>query len=220
MDREFWLERWASGRLGWHRSDVNPHLADLWPAMPVPAGGRVFVPLAGKSVDMKWLADRGHAVVGVEISDQACREFFAEQGLEPGVDRVGRWIRYSGGGVELLCGDFFDLDSDLLGTVDGVFDRASLIALPPEMRPDYVAKMAELLPHRPPVLLVTLEYHQGQMDGPPFAVWEGELAELFAGPYAIERLRDWDILAESPRFQEQGLTQLHEKAFRLTPNPD
>ena len=89
MDREFWLERWESGRLGWHRDTVNPHLADFWDAMPVADGARVFVPLAGKSVDMKWLADRGHSVVGVEISDQACREFFADHGLEPGVDRAG-----------------------------------------------------------------------------------------------------------------------------------
>ena len=217
MDREFWLERWESGRLGWHRDEVNPHLADFWEHLGVAEGARVFVPLAGKSVDMKWLADRGHSVVGVEISDQACREFFAEHGLEPGVDRVGTWIRYRAGGLELLCGDYFELDAELLGPVDAVFDRASLIALPPEMRPDYVAKMADLLPQRPPVLLVTLEYPQAQMNGPPFAVWEGELAKLFEGRYAIERLRDWDILAESPRFQEQGLTRLHEKAFRLTP---
>lgn len=217
MDRDFWLERWRSRRLGWHREEVNPHLADLWERMPVAADARVFVPLCGKSVDMKWLADRGHPVVGVEISDQACREFFAEQGLEPGVDRVGTWIRYAAGGVEILCGDFFELDRDLLGPVDAVFDRASLIALPPEMRPDYAAKLAELLPARPPMMLVTLEYHQAQMNGPPFAVWEGELDRLLGQDYAVERLRDWDVLEDSPRFKEQGLTELHEKVFRLTP---
>lgn len=216
MDREFWLARWESRRLGWHREDVNPHLADFWNDMPMAEGARVFVPLCGKSVDMKWLADRGHPVVGVEISDQACREFYAEHGLEPGVERAGEWIRYRGGGVELLCGDYFALDAELLGPVDAVFDRASLIALPPEMRPDYADRLAGLLPHGPPVLLVTLEYPQAQMNGPPFAVWEGEVGELFGARYAIERVRDWDVLAESPRFREQGLTRLHEKVYRLT----
>ena len=43
MDREFWLERWESGRLGWHRDTVNPHLADLWAAMPVPAAGPIHM---------------------------------------------------------------------------------------------------------------------------------------------------------------------------------
>ncbi|MFB6260858.1 MAG: thiopurine S-methyltransferase, partial [Thiohalorhabdaceae bacterium] len=105
MDREFWLERWRSQRLGWHREEVNPHLADFWDRMPIGGNARVFVPLCGKSVDMKWLANRGHPVVGVEISDQACREFFADHGLEPGVERVGSWIRYTAGGVEILCGD-------------------------------------------------------------------------------------------------------------------
>jgi len=216
MDREFWLQRWESRRLGWHREDVNPHLADFWETMPVADGARVLVPLAGKSVDMKWLADRGHAVVGVEISDQACREFFADHDLEPGVDRAGSWIRYVAGGVELLCGDYFELEPELLGRVDAVFDRASLIALPPEMRPAYADKLAELAPGLPPALLVTLEYPQTQMDGPPFAVWEGEVEHLLGERWAIERLRDWDILAESPRFREQGLTRLHEKVYRLT----
>jgi len=216
MDREFWLDRWQSRRLGWHREEVNPHLEAFWDAMPVAPGARVFVPLCGKSVDMKWLADRGHPVVGVEISDQACREFFEEQGLEPGVDRADGWIRYSAGGVELLCGDYFDLDPELLGPVDAVFDRASLIALPPEMRSPYADKQAALLPHWPPVLLVTIAYHQSQMDGPPFAVWEGEVRDLFGDRYRLENLRDWDVLAESPGFAEQGLTELHEKVFRLT----
>ncbi|MEF8792853.1 thiopurine S-methyltransferase [Thiohalorhabdus sp.] len=216
MDREFWLERWRSRRLGWHREEVNPHLADFWPHMPVAADARVFVPLCGKSVDMKWLAHRGHRVVGVEISDSACREFFHENGLEPRVDRLGTWIRYAAAGVTILCGDFFELDRDLLGPVDAVFDRASLIALPPQMRPDYTAKLRELLPSAPPMLLVTLEYHQHQMNGPPFAVWEDELDRLLGAHYATEHLRDWDVLEDSPRFKEQGLTELHEKVFRLT----
>ena len=216
MDREFWLERWKSNRLGWHREDVNPHLADFWPRMPVPEGGRVFVPLCGKSVDMHWLAGRGHPVVGVELSEKACDDFYTEHGQSPAIEPAGGFSRYRAGGVEILCGDYFDLDTDLLGPVAGVFDRASLIALPPEMRPAYAEALRALLPAGTPVLLVNLEYPQDEMEGPPFSVREGEIEELFSGTWRIERLRDWDVLAERPDFRDQGLTELREKVFLLT----
>ncbi len=216
MDREFWLERWKSNQLGWHREEVNPHLADFWPEMPVPAEGRVFVPLCGKSVDLHWLAARGHPAVGVELSRQACDDFYAEHGLTPEIEPVGDFLRYHAGGVEILCGDFFHLEPGLPEPVAGVFDRASLIALPPEMRPGYADTLETLLPGRPPVLLVTIEYPQPEMEGPPFSVGEEEVATLFGGSRSIQRLRDWDVLAESPRFREQGLTELHEKVFRLS----
>ncbi|MFP4616416.1 MAG: thiopurine S-methyltransferase [Thiohalospira sp.] len=217
MDREFWLDRWKNNHLGWHLEKVNPHLLDFWPEMPVPEGGRVFVPLCGKTVDMHWLAtERGHPVVGVEISEQACREFFAEHGLEPEVADEGAFRRFSAAGVTILCGDFFDLDRAALGPVDGVFDRASFIALPPEMRERYARAMHDLLPNRPPILFWTLEYPQEEMNGPPFAVHEPEMQALYGEAYELETLRLWDVWEESPGFQEAGVTELREHVYRLT----
>ncbi|KPV39031.1 thiopurine S-methyltransferase [Thiohalorhabdus denitrificans] len=217
MDREFWLDRWKNNRINWHLEKVNPHLLDFWPEMPVPAGGRVFVPLCGKTVDMHWLAaERGHTVVGVELSEQACRDFYAENGMEPEVTEDGPFLRFHAGGVTILCGDFFDLDADRLGPVDGVFDRASFIALPPEMRERYGRAMHDLLPSRPPILFWTLEYPQEQMSGPPFAVHEPELETLYGSTYELETLRLWDVLEESPGFREAGVTELREHVYRLT----
>jgi thiopurine S-methyltransferase len=217
MDRAFWLDRWKNNDIGWHKEEVNPHLVDLWPYLTVPAGGRVFVPLCGKTLDLYWLAQvRGHPVVGVELSDKACQEFYAEHLLEPEVEEVGGFRRYYAAGVEILCGDFFDLHRDVLGEVHAVFDRASLAALPPDMRSRYAAHLEALCPERPPILFWTLDYPQHEMEGPPFAVAEGEVAELFGNDYQHELLRDWDVLDESPRFQELGLTRLHERVYRLT----
>ncbi|MFA9462374.1 thiopurine S-methyltransferase [Thiohalorhabdus methylotrophus] len=217
MDREFWLDRWRNNKLGWHLETVNPHLLDFWPGMPVPSRGRVFVPLCGKSLDMAWLArECGHAVVGVELSEVACREFFSENGMEPQVEDAGAFSQFAAEGITLLCGDLFDLDAHTLGPVDGVFDRGSLIALPPEMRIRYAGHMESLLPARPPVLCVTLDYPQQEMAGPPFSVGPEEVESLFGNGYRVECLRDWDVLDESPRFREQGLTALHERVFRLS----
>jgi thiopurine S-methyltransferase len=215
MDREFWLDRWHSNRIGFHLEEVNPHLRDFWPAMPVAAGARVFVPLCGKALDLAWLAGQGHPVVGVEISEKAVLDFFAEQGLEPERVAEGGFVRFRAGGIEILWGDYFALDAETLGPVDAVFDRASLIALPPEMRERYVSHLRGLLPHQPPMLLVTLEYPQEQMSGPPFAVSEAEVRALCEPGYRVSMERDWDVLAESPGFRERGLTSLRERVYRL-----
>ncbi len=216
MDRDFWLQRWHSGRLGWHLEEVNPHLLQLWPGVGVPPPGRVFVPLCGKTRDLAWLAGRGHAVVGVEISEQGVRELFAEHGWDPQVTDLGAFRRYQAGSVTVLCGDFFDLTEEVLGPVAAVFDRAALIALPRVMRQRYAAHLKRLLPNRPPILMITLEYPSGQMEGPPFAVPEQEIATLFGSHWRIRRLRDNDVLDANPRFREKGLTALREKALLLT----
>jgi len=182
----------------------------------VPPAGRVFVPLCGKTRDLAWLADRGHAVVGVEISEQGVQGFFADHGWEPEVDELGAFRRYRSGPVTVLCGDFFDLTAEALGPVAAVFDRAALIALPGDMRRRYAAHLKRLLPNRSPILLITLEYPPDQMAGPPFAVTEQEIATLFGSDWRIRRLRDSNVLDENPRFREKGLTALREKALLLT----
>lgn len=216
MDQDFWLQCWHSGRLGWHLEQVNPHLVQLWPEIGAPPPSHVFVPLCGKTRDLAWLADRGHAVVGVEISERGVQEFFADRGWEPEVTELGAFRRYRAAPVTVLCGDFFDLTAEALGPVAAVFDRAALIALPPNMRRRYAAHLQRLLPHRPPILVITLEYPPGRMEGPPFAVTEQEIVTLFGSEWRIRRLRDLDVLDEHPRFREKGLTALREKALLLT----
>jgi thiopurine S-methyltransferase len=37
---------------------------------------KVFVPFCGKVLEMKWLAENGHVVVGVEVSEDSIMQFF------------------------------------------------------------------------------------------------------------------------------------------------
>lgn len=177
-------------------------------------GETVFVPLCGKSVDLRWLADQGAHVVCVELSPIAVESFFAEQGLTPRTSKEGGFAVWKSGPIRVLCGDYFALTPAHLAGVQAVYDRAALIALPPERRADYVAHLDRLLPGARRTLLVTLEYPQQQMQGPPFSVAEREVHSLFAGA-RIERLGTQDVLADNPRFREKGLTRLLECAYRI-----
>jgi thiopurine S-methyltransferase len=217
MNPEFWQERWQRNEIGFHQQEINAHLQDFWPHLGVPAGGRVFVPLCGKSRDLLWLRARGHEILGVELSPIAVRDFFAENGLAPQTSRRGAFHLCEADGLAVLCGDFFALGSQDLEGVVGVYDRASLIALPPDMRPRYAAHLMTILPKDAPILLVTMEYPQAEMNGPPFAVHEDEVRGLYEKRYEITRLFTKDILAENARFRERGLSALSEKVYQLVP---
>ncbi|MDT8321303.1 MAG: hypothetical protein RQ826_12330 [Xanthomonadales bacterium] len=82
MQPDFWHARWHNDEIGFHRSDIHPALRAYWRKAAVGADTPVLVPLCGKSLDLRWLAQRGHAVTGIELSEKAVPEFFYEADLE------------------------------------------------------------------------------------------------------------------------------------------
>lgn len=188
-----------------------------WRELGLPAGSRVFVPLSGKSRDMLWLRDADFEVLGVELSPIAVRDFFLENGLSAQVDPLDAFERWRGGGVTLLQGDFFKLTPEHLSGVVGIYDRAALVAWPPEMRGDYLRHLAGIAPTDARILLVTMEYPADEMEGPPFSVPETEVRAFFEPLMRVELLHDEDTLAANPRMKNRGLSSLREKLFRITP---
>lgn len=222
MEAEHWHARWREGRIGFHEGRVNPRLLQHWPTLGLAADAAVLVPLCGKAHDLAWLAERGHAVLGVELSPLAVEAFFSEREWTPQREPLGAFEAWSAGGVTILCGDFFALDRALAeeaagSPLLGLWDRAALIALPPALRGPYVDRLAALLAPDARGLLVGFEYPQAEKEGPPFAVEEAEVRARFGPPrFAPAQLleRD-DLLAREPRYREQGLTRTAETLYRL-----
>lgn len=220
MKAEFWKERWAQDQLGWHQDAANAQLAREWPGLDLPGKAPVFVPLCGKSLDMHWLREQGHPIVGAELSPIACRDFFAEAGIEVAPKTEGGFDRYEAKGYRLLCGDFFDLAAGDLEGVAGVFDRGSLIALPPEMRARYAAHLSSILPSTVKILLLTVVYDQSVVGGPPHSVPTNEIEQLFGNDFALT-LRHLSDPAppQHPRFQKAGLPSWQESVWILERSP-
>ena len=219
MEPGFWHERWREGRIGFHQPSVTPQLERHWDALRLAAGSTVFVPLCGKSLDMRWLAARGHRVLGIELSAIAVREFFSEQGLEPTLRETAYGLHHEAGPFEIIVGDAFGLDRAALAACAGVFDRAALVALPPDLRRRYAHGTWAALPQGCRGLVVTLEYPQAQKAGPPFAVAAEEMLVLFGEDWAPVLLERSDILATEPRFIEAGVDALASSAWRLERQP-
>jgi thiopurine S-methyltransferase len=187
VTNDFWVERWREGSIAFHEGTPNTllsaHLGHLG------ANRRVLVPLCGKSEDLVFLAAQGHAVVGIELVEDAVKAFFAEHAITPAITRHDRHVEYAHGAIRLFAGDYFAVTSSLLGPLDAVYDRAALVALPAELRPRYAQHTRSLLAPSSPMVLVTLEYDQSRASGPPFSVPEAEVREIYA-PRAMRAVEE------------------------------
>jgi thiopurine S-methyltransferase len=178
VEADFWKQRWAEGKINFHQGVANEFLV----AHAARLSGRVLVPMCGKAEDLAYLASRGHEVIGVELVEDAVAAFFAEHELTPNVDEpwadcTHRAYRY--GAITLIAGDWFSVTREMVGSVDSVYDRAALVAMPPELRIAYIAKLRELASGAPE-LLVTVVYDQAKFEGPPFSVEDTEVYAPFA----------------------------------------
>lgn len=216
MEPKFWHERWTRDQTGFHLPEVNPYLLRHWAGLGLASGAQVLVPLCGKSLDLVWLVSQGYRVLGVELSEKAVEEFFNEQGLTPQISQRGVFKVFHAGAIELWCGDFFALDAGAVADCSGFYDRAALIALPPLMREQYATHVNGILAGGARGLLITLDYDQAQKAGPPFAVGDDEVRLLLGAHWDLEVVEEQDILGESWKFVQEGVTRLDERVYRLT----
>ncbi len=215
MEPEFWHKRWSSNQIGFHLPEVNPYLQRFWSQLGLAQGSRVLVPLCGKSLDLLWLAHQGYSVLGVELSEKAANDFFLEHQLEPSVSEEGVFKVFRAGGIEIRCGDFFALSAADVADCTALYDRAALIALPVAMRERYAAHLQKIMPACVG-LLITLDYNQDEMPGPPFSVGNDEVQRLLGNAWRLEVLQEQDVLGESWKFLQAGVKRLDERVYRIS----
>ena len=196
MNPEFWQTRWQEKRIGFNQSDVNPLLIKYFSELNLPVGSRIFVPLCGKSIDMVWLAHQGFDVVGIELVESAAQEFFIEQAISYTVIEHSKQTdikcyqgEIAGRTIDLWVADIFTLSADDIGHVDAVYDRAALIAMPAELRPQYSQQVINLS-HNASQLLLTLNYDQNERAGPPFSISQEQVQQYYGNDYQMNKLEE------------------------------
>jgi len=173
----------------------------------LPTGSRVLVPLCGKSADLLWLARQGYNVTGVELSTIAARSFFEESGLEYETAESGSftWFRKGEAGIAIACGDYFEFD-DI--PFDALYDRAALSAVSAKKRPEYARHTKALLKPDAFQLLLTLEFDNSNIEGPPYPVMPVEVLAYWPG---LRRIDVQDDVANQPsNVQEGGVNEFLE----------
>jgi thiopurine S-methyltransferase len=215
-DNLLWLQCWRDQQTDFNQKSVNPLLIRFWPDLGLVRGSRVFVPLCGKSLDMIWLAQQGHEVIGVELSPIAVRAFFRENHLKPTRRRVGQFTLWRQGRLSILCGDFFSLTLAELGQIDTVYDRAALTALPEAIRMLYIAHLQAIVSQVAQVFLLTTEDAQADETlGEALGVGE-EITALYAEGFAIELTHVESVFERNPEWPEQPPERTEYKVYRLS----
>jgi thiopurine S-methyltransferase len=206
MESAFWHERWENQQIGFHQLHTHELLLKYFTRVVKP-GAKVFVPLCGKSNDMLWLLEKGYRVFGVELSELAARQFFEENQLKPRITQRGDFKEYALDELVIWVGDFFKLVKSDLADIDAWYDRAAMIALPPEMRQRYVQQLCEQLPEQAKGLLITLQYPDGYREGPPFSVLEGEVEVGYGQRFSIDRLESAETTVNGKEADDNPVTE-------------
>lgn len=214
-----WHEAWNSGKIGFHQERTNTRLEQHWGTLGLKSNAPVLVPLCGKSLDMLMLHQLGHPVIGVELSEIAVKAFFDENGLSYERSETGNLQEFTGtadaAGIRLLAGDFFELETAQTGPLKGFYDRASLIALPSDIRQQYIDKLAELLPRGAVGLLIGLSYDPSKMDGPPFSIPDNEIKERFATDFKVTELAHSSGPERLGNLAKRGLDTMDEFIYQI-----
>lgn len=184
MDTSFWHQRWENNEIAFHESEANPLLVKYFNELSLAKGSRVFVPLCGKTLDIPWLLSNGYRVAGAELSKIAIEQLFTGLGVEPKISGADEVAHYSASDIDIFVGDIFALSGKLLGPVDAIYDRAAFVALPEKMRRRYTAHLMAIT-DKAPQLLITYEYDQSLMQGPPFSIPDEEVNQLYRDGYDL-----------------------------------
>lgn len=218
MEISYWQSRWQNNKTGWHMDEVFPLLKTFWPRLQIKPGTSVLVPLCGKSLDLDWLAAQGHHVIGVDVSKKAINEVMDRLEATFTESTKGNLTCYTSDTMTLWWGDFMKLRRAWLPDIAAIYDKAALIALPPEQRSHYASHLQKLVEPETPMLLNCFEYKQEEMSGPPFAVFYKELQQLYGNRYHIKQLHERSLLNELSNFKRRGLqSYLTEKIYYLQP---
>lgn len=192
MKEDFWHQKWELGDIAFHESEVNPFLIEHFEKLNLPKDSRIFLPLCGKTRDIAWLLACGYRVVGAELSEIAIKELFKDLVVAPEISKVGDLIHYRSNNIDIFVGDIFAVSADYLGSVSAIYDRAALVALPAEVRANYTTHLINIS-DAAPQLLITYEYKQQFIEGPPFSVNEEEVKRHYGASYHLKPIETMNV---------------------------
>lgn len=218
MEHAFWHDKWSRKEIGFHLSEAHPWLVRYVEDFPLSSDDVVFVPLCGKTLDIGFFLSQNVKVIANELSETAVAELFDDLDLTPAIESWGEGGKvYRSDNLIVYVGDFFQLSESELVDVTVVYDRAAIVALPLEMRGSYGKKISEVCGQAKQIVM-TLEYDQSVMSGPPFSVTRDEINSHYSHAYNIKEVIRKNIIEQEPRFKQKGLSAFYQALYELNPS--
>ena len=213
---EFWQQRWSDGQTGFHLNDTHPDLHAFLPQLNLNIGDTVFVPLCGKTLDIGYLLAKGYRVVAVEMVEYAVKQLFNQLSMTPDIYQWKQGVCYRASGLTVYVGDYFDLRAKECSEACAVYDRAAMLAIPHKLQAQYCRHLSEITDHAKQ-LVITVEFDQDKVDGPPFTLSEKDIRRYYGESYHISRLNEVETIKEEARFEAMGLSSFMRRTYFLDP---
>ncbi len=169
MDENYWTHRWNTGQTGWDMGHASPAIC-AFAEERIPEDACILIPGAGNAYEGEWLYQHGWKKV--HILDIAA----------PALDRIRR-NRPDFPSDQLIHGDFFQHE----GEYDFVLEQTFFCALNPQLRDDYVAHMARLIPKGGMLAGLLFDFPLTEQ-GPPFGGSRDEYESRFSTHFTVEEL--------------------------------
>ena len=195
MTHEQWTQAWDKGTIGWHKDKVDAILQKYLKQL---CGDKesisILVTLCGKSLDLPWLADQGHSVVGCELAELAGKQLFEENNIPFSVTAIDDFKVFSATDKKLkfYAGDFFKVSASLVGTFDVIWDHNAFGAVSPSDRSCYIELLSSLLLPGGKILLSNWEYDQSKRNIAPYSLNSEQIKEYFGAQFEVKLLERMD----------------------------
>ena len=159
------------------------------------------------------------AIQEVVVDDKQCK------GEEDDTSKLGKDIQtFKGNNLTILIGDLFKMPTN--DRYDIIYDRASIVAIKPSLRQEYVNLMGILLQPGGSILLVTLDRRtttsdEAKNDGPPYSVDEQDIRQLYESQNwvesvtLLEEVNDLTTDEDAERWKKKGVLELYELVFLI-----
>ncbi|KAF0307421.1 putative thiopurine S-methyltransferase [Amphibalanus amphitrite] len=216
-----WREKWQADNIRFHMPVVNPNLEQWYHRAASDDKPVAFlVPLCGKTLDMMWLYTKGHTVIGIEGVEKAITDFFTENNLEftKTTTEAGNLFQTADGRMRLYQADLCELNPQLIGPVQAIWDRGSYVAITRDDRPAYCRFMRGVMAPGCRWLLWAVEYDTSRYAGPPCALTETDIKQDLDEYVKLECLgRRQRTVGDWERLKAWNLEVLDEVMYLITP---
>jgi thiopurine S-methyltransferase len=173
MEKEFWNLKWEKDQIGFHQDEYNPYMIKYFEQF-ANQDLHVFIPLAGKTKDILWFLAHGFRVTAIEIIEKAVIDFHQDNNIK--ADKKANC--YHSNNLDFYHGDVFEL---ALNEYDFIYDRASLIAFPIDLRNKLIHYYSELINKGATLFSIVINYDESLMQGPPFSISSKNFCKYFEG---------------------------------------
>lgn len=193
---EWWKERWEAGTIGWHMLEVDKYLKKHLIGLTDGKPSSILVSWCGKSLDLLWLCEQGHTVVGVELSELAVLQLFKENGIPHSVSERDGFKVYTATdrNLTVYSGSMFDFNPQIAGcSFDAIWDNHALGAVNPSERGKHIAVLQNVLRPHGRILLSHFEYDPSEHEGPPFSLSPSQILALFKEAFEVELVEHIDM---------------------------